>query len=102
MACVIDESLVRHIAELSRLTMDDAEVRSMARELSVIVGYIDQLRSLPTDDVSPAAHPSSIHNVFREDEAADSYDPETALGNAPQQHAGFFCVPRVLDGESSR
>ena len=71
----------------------------MARELSVIVGYVDQLRSLSTDGVSPTAHPSAIHNVFREDEVTDSYEPEVALGNAPKQHAGFFCVPRVLDGE---
>lgn len=100
MACVIDESLVRHIAQLSRLTMDDAEVRSMARELSVMVGYVDQLRSLPTDGVSPTAHPSAIHNVFRDDQAAHSLDPEAALANAPEQRAGFFCVPRVLHGES--
>lgn len=79
--------------------MDDAEVRSMARELSVIVGYIDQLSSLSTDGVSPTAHPLTIHNVFREDDVADSYDPEVALGNASAQRAGFFCVPRVLDGE---
>ena len=71
----------------------------MAHELSVIVGYVDQLRSVPTDGVPPTAHPLTIHNVFREDEPADSLDPEVALGNAPGRRSGFFCVPRVLDGE---
>ena len=97
-ASVIDESLVRHIAQLARLTMDDAEVRSMAIELTAIVGYFDQLRALPTDGVTPTAHPLAIQNVFRDDEISESYAPETALRNAPAQRDGFFCVPKVLDG----
>lgn len=101
MADIIDESLVRHIAQLARLDLDDAELQSMTAELSVIVGYVDQLRSLPTDDVPPTAHPSVITNVFRDDQVVDSFTPETSLGNAPAQHAGFFRVPKVLDGESA-
>ena len=100
MSAGIDEPLVRHLAHLARLTLDDAEVGVMAKELSVIVGYVDLLRSLGTDGVSPTAHPSAVQNVFRDDLVADSYESGAAMGNAPAPQAGFFSVPKVLEGES--
>ncbi len=97
MAGDIDTALVRHIAHLSRLTMDDAEISSMARELTAIVEYIDQLAELNTDDVPEMAHALQVHSVFREDEIQPSYDPDKSLLNAPRREGEFFRVPKVLD-----
>jgi aspartyl-tRNA(Asn)/glutamyl-tRNA(Gln) amidotransferase subunit C len=95
----IEESVVRQVAVLARLKPDAAEVASLTRELSRIVGYIDRLNELNTDDVPPTGHPNEATNVFRADEVRASFDPELALKNAPQRDATLFMVPKVLDGE---
>jgi aspartyl-tRNA(Asn)/glutamyl-tRNA(Gln) amidotransferase subunit C len=97
----IDESLVRHIATLSRLNLTDAEVAQFTSELSAIVGYVDQLSQVNTDDVSPTAHVLPVHNVLRADEVRPSPGPEAVLGNAPQRQDTFFRVPKVLDQDSA-
>jgi aspartyl-tRNA(Asn)/glutamyl-tRNA(Gln) amidotransferase subunit C len=97
----IDESLVRHIALLSRLNLTDAEVERFAAELSAIVGYVDQLSEVDTNDVSPTAHVLPVHNVLRTDEVRPSPGPDAVLGNAPQRQETFFRVPKVLDQDSA-
>ena len=96
MARKIDEAQVRHIAMLGRLKPSEEEVRLFSEQLSDIVEYVEKLNELDTDNVEPTAHALPIHNVFREDEVADSLSPDQALANAPQRDGSFFAVPKVL------
>jgi aspartyl-tRNA(Asn)/glutamyl-tRNA(Gln) amidotransferase subunit C len=88
---------VRWVAHLARLELSDAELESMARHLSTILNYVDQLQQINTDNVEPLAHPLPIHNVFREDEPAPSLPVDAALANAPKREGDFYSVPAVLD-----
>ena len=97
MGTKIDEDQVRHVAHLARLRLTDDQVDRLSAELSAILDYVDQLNRLDTNDVEPTAHPLPIRNVFRDDQAQPSFDPETALANAPQRERTFFRVPKVLD-----
>jgi aspartyl-tRNA(Asn)/glutamyl-tRNA(Gln) amidotransferase subunit C len=88
---------VRWVAHLARLELSDAELDSMARHLSTILNYVDQLQQINTDNVEPLAHPLPIHNVFRADEPAPSLPVDAALSNAPKREGDFYSVPAVLD-----
>ena len=44
----------------------------MTAQLGAIVGYVDQLAELNTDDVEPMAHAVELTNVFRADEERPS------------------------------
>ncbi len=98
MAEQIDAVRVRGVARLARLDLTDAEVDRFSGELSSILGYIEKLNELDTDNVGPLAHCLPIHNVFREDRICPSLSNEQALANAPQRAEEYFKVPRVLDG----
>jgi len=91
----IDE--VRKVARLARLDLSDADLGVMAKQLSAILQYVDQLKELNTDGVEPMAHPLPVQNVFRADEPAESLPVAEALRNAPIRHGDFFGVPAVLD-----
>jgi Asp-tRNA(Asn)/Glu-tRNA(Gln) amidotransferase C subunit len=39
----------------------------------------------------------NLQNVFREDNATPSYDPEEILFNAPQREGGYFKIRAVLE-----
>ncbi len=96
----MDETLVRHIAHLSRLKPSEDEVRLFSDQLSAIVEYVEKLNELDTRDVEPTAHALPLHNVFRDDCPAETFQPDQALANAPQRDGSFFGVPKVLDQDS--
>ena len=75
----------RLLAHLARLELDDAALDKMARQLSAILDYVDQLRQVNTDGVEPLAHPLPLSNVFRDDEPAPSLPVDEALANAPDR-----------------
>lgn len=97
MAEKIDETQVRHICHLARLSPTDDEVRLFSEQLSSILQYMDQLNEVDTSDVPPTAHAADLRNVFRADEPEPSLGSEKALANAPQRDGNFFGVPKVLD-----
>lgn len=88
---------VRKVARLGRLELSDDDLVLIARQLSAIIGYVDQLKELNTDGVEPMAHPLPIQNVFRSDELVPSLTVDEALRNAPARSGDFFAVPAILD-----
>jgi aspartyl-tRNA(Asn)/glutamyl-tRNA(Gln) amidotransferase subunit C len=69
----------------------------MARQLSAILEYVDQLNRINTDGIEPLVHPLKIQNVFRADEPRPSLPLADALANAPDRRGDYFGVPAVLD-----
>ena len=88
---------VEHVAKLARLELSEDEKGTFARQLSAILTYIDQLKTLDTTGVEPTATVLPTDNVFRDDEVRPSLSQEKALANAPEQADGFFQVPRILE-----
>ena len=85
------------VAHLARLDLSPADRDTMARQLSAILDYVDQLKRVNTDGVEPLAHPLNIQNVFRADEPGESLPVYAALANAPDRRGDFFAVPAVLE-----
>jgi len=88
---------VRWVAHLARLEMSAPELETMARQLSSILDYVNQLQQVNTEGVEPLAHPLPIHNVFRDDVPAPCLTVDAALTNAPDRRGDFYAVPAVLD-----
>jgi aspartyl-tRNA(Asn)/glutamyl-tRNA(Gln) amidotransferase subunit C len=93
----MDIDQVRKVARLARLDLPDADLAVFAKQLTAILGYMDQLKELNTEDVEPMAHPLPVQNVFRRDELKPSLPVDEALRNAPARSGDFFAVPAVLD-----
>lgn len=97
MSNTINQDQVRNVAKLSRLQLSDEEVAQFSTELSAIIGYIEKMNELDTENVEPLAHCLPVHNVFRADVPKESLEVEKALANAPQRADDYFKVPKVLD-----
>jgi aspartyl-tRNA(Asn)/glutamyl-tRNA(Gln) amidotransferase subunit C len=78
------------------LELSETELEMMARQLSAIVDYINQLQQVKTDGVEPLAHALDLHDVFREDEPRPSLSADEALANAPARQDNFYRVPPVF------
>jgi len=97
----IDETTVRHVAELARLKISDAEAVLYADQLSRILDYVRQLEEVSTDGVAPFDHACAKADALRDDQPRSGWTTEQALHNAPRHERGSFQVPKVLDKESA-
>lgn len=87
---------VKHIAKLAKLEFNDEEINRYTDDLNEILGYVDKLNELDTENVEPLSHPIEGSNVFREDKLRKSVDTEEALKNAPESTSEYFRVPKVI------
>ena len=94
---IISEEQVAHVARLARLALDAEEKRRLTEELNAILGYMEQLNQVPTENVEPTAHVFDLVNVFRADETDRTLASDSPLSNAPETEQRFFVVPRVVE-----
>lgn len=87
---------VEKVSLLGRLLLSDAELDTMTEQMGRIVGYVEQMGELNTDNVQPMAHAMEMNNVFAEDALRASLPREAALANAPKKDAECYQVPAVL------
>ena len=92
---MISEAEVRHVANLARLGLTDAEVDRMGEQLGAILDSIEQIRELDLDGVPPTANPLNLTNVLRPDDPGLELSPDDALAPAPEPVDGLFAVPRI-------
>jgi aspartyl-tRNA(Asn)/glutamyl-tRNA(Gln) amidotransferase subunit C len=95
----ITREQVAHLARLSRLALEDAELDSLAGQLDVILGAVARVGEVAAADVPPTTHAVPVENVTRPDVVRPSLDREAVLAGAPVAEDGRFRVPRILDDE---
>jgi aspartyl-tRNA(Asn)/glutamyl-tRNA(Gln) amidotransferase subunit C len=88
---------IRHVAELARMEVSDADVSVYVDELGRILDYMDKLSELDTADVPPTASVGVERLPLREDQIRPGLAAEAALRNAPDLREGHFRVPRVVE-----
>ena len=92
---MISEEEVRHVANLARLGLTDAEIEKMSGQLGAILDSIDQIGELDLEDVPPTANALNLTNVLRPDEPHQELPSDRALSTAPDAVDDLFAVPRI-------
>ena len=92
----ITKEEVIHVAKLARLDVDEALIDKFAKQIDMILEYVDSLNQVDTEGVTPTSHALSLTNAFREDNERDVFDRNSALSNAPEKEDGNFVVPKVI------
>jgi aspartyl-tRNA(Asn)/glutamyl-tRNA(Gln) amidotransferase subunit C len=93
----IDAATVRKVAKLARIAEPEEKLEPLAKELSGILNWIEQLNEVDTAGVEPMS--TAIHTPLpmREDVVTEGGDPEQVLANAPKRVGNFFVVPKVVE-----
>ncbi len=91
------EADVAKIAKLARIRLSDADKAHYAKEMTSILGWIEQLQSVNTDGVTPLASVSDQTLPWRKDEVTEGNRQKEVLANAPMQNYGCFAVPKVIE-----
>jgi len=94
MAMTDDE--IRALAVLARLELSADEVRTIGPQLESILGFVEQLSKLDTDDVEPMTTALDVINRWSTDEKCAGLPRDQALRNSPLNDGEYFLVPPVL------
>lgn len=88
---------VKHVAELAKLKLTEAEIDLFQEQLSAILAYADRLDELDTASIPPTAGVLPLRSVMRADEVRPSFPREAMLDNAPDVEDGHIKVKVVLN-----
>ena len=93
----LDNKTVAKVASLARIKMTDADLDKYGPQLNNIIGFVEQLAEVNTDNVEPLANVVNIECKVRPDEVNDGGIQQDVLANAPEEMEGFFVVPKVVE-----
>jgi len=96
----LNEALIRKVAELSRLKLDEGEIPGYVTSIGEILNHVDQLRRVDTQGVEPMFYGIDDSLRLREDEVRSFAPGKDAqpriLESAPSVEDGGFKVPQIV------
>lgn len=98
MASRLEQDDVDRVATLARLALTPAEREQFARQLTDVLGYVEQVQRVDTAGIPATSHPLWADSAWRADAPLASLSTADALANAPDANteAGLFRVPKVI------
>lgn len=93
----IDTDTARKVAHLARVKVPEAQLPELARELSGILAFMEQLNEVDVEGVEPMTSVTPMRLKRRQDAVTDGDYQEKILKNAPDAREGFFAVPKVVE-----
>ena len=88
---------VEYIAALARMHVAEDKLEGLTKNLTDIVGYVEQLQKLDLKNVKPTSHAVPLSNALRADVVKPSFSNAEALSIAPEAKDGCFKVPLVIE-----
>ena len=93
----IDNQTVRKVSKLAKIKINEKEETKLIEELNNILGWVDELKKVDTDQIEPMLSVFNESMVMRKDEVSSEISDELVLKNAPESKSGFFVVPKVVE-----
>ena len=93
----IDNKMVKQVAFLARLKIEETEIEKTKEEFNKILNWIEQLNEVDTSNVAPLVSVNDSTVPMRDDEVNDGNVKDAVLKNAPMQEFGYFAVPKVVE-----
>ena len=93
----MDLKTIKHIAKLSRISLEDEKAKKLAVDLNSIFEFIEKLNELKTDNIEPLTSIAETTLKFRNDEVKSKNIREKILKNSPSDNQDFFVVPKVVE-----
>jgi aspartyl-tRNA(Asn)/glutamyl-tRNA(Gln) amidotransferase subunit C len=93
-----DDTMLQRLEKLSMLEIEAAKREEMITELEKIVGFVEILGELDTENLDPSYSTLAGGTPMREDTPRE--DPEIReiiLENAPRSEEDYFVVPAIIE-----
>ena len=92
-----DNDEIKKIAHLARININESEAKKVSEKLEGILGLIDQMTQVNTENIEPMAHALDITQPLREDKVTEVDMREKSLKLSNETDQSMFIVPRVIE-----
>ena len=93
----LDIKTVDEIAHLARLEFNAEGKAEILNDMNRMLGFIDKLNELDTENVEPLIYMTYEKNVLRPDVPEVTITQKEALKNAPKKDSDYFKAPKVIE-----
>jgi aspartyl-tRNA(Asn)/glutamyl-tRNA(Gln) amidotransferase subunit C len=102
----ISKETVEYTAKLARLGLSEEEKTLYAKQLNDILGYVDVINSVDTNNISPTASTrlsKDGKNItpMRQDKAVQFEGIKKIIDCAPVKEDNMFRVPKIMGDEEA-
>ena len=88
---------IKYIASLAKLSLNDNELQSLADDMQDIIGLMDTIKDIATDNITATEHISRVTNNMREDDPDNPFDTEKILSNSKHPIDNCFAIPKLIE-----
>jgi aspartyl-tRNA(Asn)/glutamyl-tRNA(Gln) amidotransferase subunit C len=93
---MLTEEEVKKVAEMARIELSESEVAKFQKDLSSILNYVDELKTVNTDGLEIVSSVTGLENVHRADVPRSIENQEEIIANAPERKDKYFKVKSIL------
>ena len=93
----INKDTIKKISKLARISVTIEETDRLEKDLNSILKFVEQLKELNTDKITPIASVSDQRLTMNKDEIIKINEKEEILKNAPEKNSNYYIVPKVIE-----
>jgi aspartyl-tRNA(Asn)/glutamyl-tRNA(Gln) amidotransferase subunit C len=95
---------VLYVAKLSKLNLDEEEIKKFLPQLSSIVDFVSQLDEVDTKGMPETSQTTGLTNVLREDSvnAPNILSQDKAISGTDSFYNGLFKVDAILEERTDK
>jgi len=72
-------------------------MQSLANDMQDIIGLMDTLKDIDTNNIDATEHISRVTNNMREDISGNSFDTQKILSNSKHTIDNCFAIPKMIE-----
>ena len=93
----ISQEDLEKIARLAYLDTESSDSSKLSQEVSSIMNFVEQLRSVDTSTIAPLFHPFAVHQRLRADAVTEEDCTAELEEMASMFEDNLYLVPKVLE-----
>jgi aspartyl-tRNA(Asn)/glutamyl-tRNA(Gln) amidotransferase subunit C len=93
----ISKTKLQTLANLTYLELESHESEELTHEISSILDFVQQLKTINTTGIAPLLHPMNLSQRLRLDKADESSCLAELAEIAPVFEEELYLVPKVMD-----
>lgn len=95
---MITEKDIKGLAELARMTVPEADLPKLQKDLGEILNHFEELNAVDTAAVTPMSGGTTNENIYRADDGSRVAYPNPEK-DFPETAGGFLKTPPVFSAE---
>jgi aspartyl-tRNA(Asn)/glutamyl-tRNA(Gln) amidotransferase subunit C len=89
---------IKKYAKLARIKLTQEEEKKFQKDLSEILGHVEELNKVNVKNIEPATGGTILRNILREDSPRDTFG-DNFEPNFPNKENGYLKVPKVFNND---